>query len=122
MADEIGRISLVADTSSIERAANELDKFSASSNKAATAADSLNDSNTKTAAKLRMLTHPLPLDLLSVNRFVVPMKGQQRTPRVTARAGGHTWSSGSGWRGIRQLGGNVRQTTRRPPPRAYRSC
>lgn len=53
MADEIGRISLVADTSSIERAANELDKFSASSNKAATAADSLNDSNTKTAAKVK---------------------------------------------------------------------
>lgn len=53
MSDEIGKISLVADTSSIERAANELDKFSASSNKAATAADSLNDSNAKTAAKVK---------------------------------------------------------------------
>lgn len=53
MSDEIGKISLVADTSSIERAANELDKFSASSNKAATAADSLNDSNAQTSAKVK---------------------------------------------------------------------
>lgn len=53
MADEIGKISLVADTSSLERAANELDKFAASGNKAATAADSLNDSNAKTAAKVK---------------------------------------------------------------------
>lgn len=53
MSDEIGKISLVADTSSLERAANELDKFSASSNKAATAADSLNDSNAQTSAKVK---------------------------------------------------------------------
>ena len=53
MSDEIGKISLVADTSSIERAANELDKFSASSNKAATAADSLNDSNAKVASRVK---------------------------------------------------------------------
>lgn len=53
MADEIGKISLVADTSSLERATNELDKFAASGNKAATAADSLNDSNAKTAAKVK---------------------------------------------------------------------
>ncbi|MEG7663740.1 phage tail tape measure protein [Hafnia paralvei] len=53
MADEIGKISLVADTSSLERATNELDKFTVSGNKAATAADSLNDSNAKTAAKVK---------------------------------------------------------------------
>ncbi|AMO82116.1 phage tail length tape measure family protein [Obesumbacterium proteus] len=53
MADEIGKISLVADTSSLERATNELDKFAASGNKAATAADSLNDSNAQTSAKIK---------------------------------------------------------------------
>ncbi|MCE9949234.1 phage tail tape measure protein [Hafnia paralvei] len=53
MADEIGKISLVADTSSLERATNELDKFAASGNKAATAADSLNDSNAQTSAKVK---------------------------------------------------------------------
>lgn len=53
MADEIGKISLVADTSSLERATNELDKFAVSGNKAATAADSLNDSNAQTSAKVK---------------------------------------------------------------------
>lgn len=53
MSDEIGKISLVADTSSLERATNELDKFAASGNKAATAADSLNDSNAQTSAKVK---------------------------------------------------------------------
>lgn len=53
MSDEIGKISLVADTSSIERAANELDKFAISGNKAATAADGLNDSNAKVASRVK---------------------------------------------------------------------
>lgn len=53
MSDEIGKISLVADTSSLERATNELDKFAVSGNKAATAADSLNDSNAQTSAKVK---------------------------------------------------------------------